>query len=50
MDQPLIPTALFALVVPQIVAAYQQLAKGLVRWEDHPTPVAAEKSLTGKTL
>jgi anoctamin-10 len=41
---------MFVLVVPQIVAAYQKLAKGLVKWEDHPTPVGAEKSLTAKTL
>lgn len=48
--QPLVPTGMFVLVVPQIVAAYQMLAKALVKWEDHPTPVGAEKSLTGKTL
>jgi hypothetical protein len=40
----------FVLVVPQIVGQYQNLAKALVKWEDHPTPVGAEKSLTGKTL
>lgn len=48
--QPLVPTALFALVVPQIVGAYQLLARMLVKWEDHPTPVGAEKSLTAKTF
>lgn len=48
--QPLIPTAVFVLVVPQIVGQYQKLAKALVKWEDHPTPTGAEKSLTGKTL
>lgn len=48
--QPLIPTAVFVLVVPQIVAQYQNLAKTLVKWEDHPTPTGAQKSLTAKTL
>lgn len=47
---PLIPTAMFVLVVPQIMAQYQRLAKAFVHWEDHPTPVGAEKSLTGKTF
>ncbi|ORY26484.1 calcium-activated chloride channel-domain-containing protein [Naematelia encephala] len=47
---PLVPTALFSLVVPQIVAAYNAVAKSLVKWEDHPTPVGAEKSLTAKTF
>ncbi|WVR03117.1 hypothetical protein IAU60_000107 [Kwoniella sp. DSM 27419] len=47
---PLIPTALFAIVVPQIVAAYGSLSKAMVKWEDHPTPVGAEKSLTAKTF
>ncbi|EIW72964.1 hypothetical protein TREMEDRAFT_26589 [Tremella mesenterica DSM 1558] len=47
---PLMPTALFVLVVPQIVGAYGKLANRLVKWEDHPTPVGAEKSLTGKTF
>jgi len=41
---------LFVLVVPQVVAGYNALAKLLVKWEDHPTPVGAEESLTGKTL
>jgi hypothetical protein len=26
------------------------LAKKLVKWEDHPTPIGAEKSLTAKTF
>ncbi|WWC90176.1 uncharacterized protein L201_005109 [Kwoniella dendrophila CBS 6074] len=47
---PLLPTALFAIVVPQIVAAYGSLARSMVKWEDHPTPVGAEKSLTAKTF
>ncbi|WVQ94169.1 hypothetical protein IAU59_001247 [Kwoniella sp. CBS 9459] len=47
---PLLPTVLFAVVVPQIVAAYGSLAKAMVKWEDHPTPVGAEKSLTTKTF
>ncbi|WWC57606.1 uncharacterized protein I303_100138 [Kwoniella dejecticola CBS 10117] len=47
---PLLPTALFAIVVPQIVAAYGSLARSMVSWEDHPTPVGAEKSLTAKTF
>ncbi|WWD06320.1 hypothetical protein V865_004410 [Kwoniella europaea PYCC6329] len=47
---PLLPTALFAIVVPQIVAAYGVLARSMVKWEDHPTPVGAEKSLTAKTF
>ncbi|WRT63222.1 uncharacterized protein IL334_000125 [Kwoniella shivajii] len=47
---PLLPTALFAIVVPQIVTAYGNLAKSMVKWEDHPTPVGAEKSLTAKTF
>ncbi|WVQ82899.1 hypothetical protein IAT38_005035 [Cryptococcus sp. DSM 104549] len=47
---PLIPTGLFVLVVPQIVGAYQALAKAMVKWEDHPTPVGEEKSLTAKTF
>jgi len=38
------------LLVPQIIGAYNLLAKLLVKWEDHPTAVGAEKSLTGKTL
>lgn len=37
-------------MVPQIVGAYQLLARLLVKWEDHPTPVGAEKSLTTKTF
>ena len=41
---------MFSLVIPQIVGGYNGLAKRLVKWEDHPTPVSAEKSLTGKTL
>jgi hypothetical protein len=45
-----LPTALFVLVVPQIVGLYQSLSKMLVKWEDHPTPVGSEKSLTAKTL
>ncbi|WVW81287.1 hypothetical protein I302_103278 [Kwoniella bestiolae CBS 10118] len=47
---PLLPTVLFAVVVPQIVAAYGSLARSMVKWEDHPTPVGAEKSLTAKTF
>ncbi|WVQ64321.1 uncharacterized protein L199_002483 [Kwoniella botswanensis] len=47
---PLLPTALFAIIVPQIVAAYGVLARSMVKWEDHPTPVGAEKSLTAKTF
>nr|XP_019014019.1 uncharacterized protein I206_00096 [Kwoniella pini CBS 10737]OCF52800.1 hypothetical protein I206_00096 [Kwoniella pini CBS 10737] len=47
---PLLPTALFAIVVPQIVAAYGHLARSMVKWEDHPTPVGEEKSLTAKTF
>ncbi|KAK8844765.1 hypothetical protein IAR55_006615 [Kwoniella newhampshirensis] len=47
---PLIPTALFAIVVPQIVALYHRLSTAMVAWEDHPTPVGAEKSLTAKTF
>ncbi|WWD22681.1 hypothetical protein CI109_107174 [Kwoniella shandongensis] len=47
---PLIPTALFSIVVPQIVALYHRLSKSMVAWEDHPTPVGAEKSLTAKTF
>lgn len=44
------PTALFVLVVPQIVGVYNTVAKSLVKWEDHPTSVGAEKSLTAKSL
>lgn len=41
---------MFVLVVPQIVGLYQKLAKALVSWEDHPTHIGEEKSLTAKTL
>ncbi|TXT10622.1 hypothetical protein VHUM_02127 [Vanrija humicola] len=47
---PLIPTALFSIVVPQVVGIFNGLSKKLVGWEDHPTPVAAQKSLTVKTF
>ncbi|KAK4684084.1 anoctamin-10, partial [Tremellales sp. Uapishka_1] len=47
---PLVPTVLFAIVIPQIVAAYNALAKALVKWEDHPTSVGEDKSLTAKTF
>ncbi|TYJ51955.1 hypothetical protein B9479_007444 [Cryptococcus floricola] len=47
---PLIPTALFSLLVPQIVAGYGYLAELMVKWEDHPTPTGEEKSLTAKTF
>ncbi|WVN88537.1 uncharacterized protein L203_103748 [Cryptococcus depauperatus CBS 7841] len=47
---PLIPTGLFALVIPQIVGVYRLLAKSLVKWENHPTPVSEEKSLTTKAF
>ncbi|KIR69262.1 hypothetical protein I314_00368 [Cryptococcus bacillisporus CA1873] len=47
---PLIPTGLFVLIVPSIVGAYQCLARLMVRWEDHPTPVGEKKSLTAKTF
>ncbi|KAL7420471.1 hypothetical protein Q5752_004421 [Cryptotrichosporon argae] len=47
---PLIPTALFSLVVPQVVALFNALSGRLVYWEDHPTPVGSDKSLTAKTF
>ncbi|XAO22454.1 hypothetical protein I312_101225 [Cryptococcus bacillisporus CA1280] len=47
---PLIPTGLFVLIVPSIVGAYQCLARLMVKWEDHPTPVGEKKSLTAKTF
>ena len=50
IPEPFAPTAMFVLVVPQIVGLYQSLAKQMVKWEDHPTPVSAEKSLTAKTF
>lgn len=47
---PLIPTALFAIVVPQVVALFTALARRLVRWENHPTYTGATRSLTAKTF
>lgn len=47
---PLIPTALFSIVVPQVVGIFNGLSRKLVGWEDHPTPASAQKSLTAKTF
>ena len=47
---PLLPTALFSLVVPQVVALFTALARRLVRWENHPTYTSASRSLTAKTF
>lgn len=47
---PYIPMALFSGVVPQVVMLFGNVAKSLVRWEDHPTPFGAQHSLTAKTL
>ncbi|KAL1408823.1 hypothetical protein Q8F55_005637 [Vanrija albida] len=47
---PLIPTALFSIVVPQVVGLFNGLSRKLVHWEDHPTPASAQKSLTAKTF
>lgn len=47
---PLIPTALFSIVVPQVMAALAQVSARMVGWEDHPTWLSANKSLTAKTF
>lgn len=41
---------MFVGIVPQLVSAYRALAELLVKWENHPTVVGAEKSLTAKVL
>lgn len=47
---PLIPTALFSIVVPQVMGALAGVSAKLVAWEDHPTWTSATKSLTAKTF
>lgn len=47
---PLVPTALFSIVVPQVVALFTALARRLVRWENHPTYTSASRSMTAKTF
>lgn len=47
---PLLPTALFSIVVPQVVALFTNLARRLVFWENHPTYTSASRSMTAKTF
>ncbi|PWN51017.1 DUF590-domain-containing protein [Violaceomyces palustris] len=47
---PLIPTALFVGLVPQIMQAWQATASALTRWENHKSSRSHEKWLTLKVF
>lgn len=47
---PYVPTALFSIVVPQVVALFNGFSRRFVTWEDHATTQSQRKSLTAKTF
>ncbi|TIC12243.1 DUF590-domain-containing protein [Wallemia mellicola] len=46
----LVPTVLFCVVVPQVIAVYQPVLTWLSKWENHPTHSDTDSSLTIKTF
>lgn len=46
----LIPTLLFAVIVPRILTIYRGIAERLTKWEDHASEIDYQNALTAKTL